>query len=87
MQYTMMSIQSGDHVMGIKGSSPLSSHISIINIPNDYMHALAGAVKTLMTFWFDKKNHGKVFYIGRQCKEIDKMLVRSNRHMTFLVLL
>lgn len=62
-------------VFGVKGESILSKHINILkSIPVDYMHAvLEGVTKSLFSCWFDSKNRGKRFYLGRQIAEIDRV--------------
>lgn len=64
-------------VRGIKGVSPFYSTMDLVaSFPVDYMHAvLEGATRTLTRAWFDSKHHGSPFYIGRQVKEIDKVLM------------
>ena len=70
--------QLGSAVFGIKGESPLASHIDLVNsIPIDYMHAvLEGVTKQFLTMWFNTKNHKSSFYLGRKVKEIDRLLIK-----------
>jgi len=70
-------IKTSSSVWGINGVSPFSSTMYLVaSFPVDYMHAvLEGAIRTLMRAWFDFKHHGSPFYIGRQVKEIDKILM------------
>lgn len=67
-----------DPIFGVKGTSVLSPYINMLKaVPVDYMHAvLEGVTKSLLTYWFDSKYHGKPFYLGRQVKEVDKFLLR-----------
>ena len=64
-------------VRGINGVSPFSSTTDLVaSFPVYYMHAvLEGATRTLTRAWFDSKHHSSPFYIGRQVKEIDKILM------------
>ena len=65
-------------VFGVKGQSVLSPHLNILkSIPIDYMHAvLEGVTKSLLTFWFDSKNHTKNFYLGGKSQDINRALLR-----------
>lgn len=68
----------GSAVFGIKGHSVLYGVISLpYGVPIDYMHCLLeGAVKSLMTFWFDSKYHDQPYSLRPYLQEIDKMLSR-----------
>lgn len=65
-------------VFGVKGHSVLTPYINLISsVPVDYMHAvLEGVTKSLINSWFDSKNHGKMFYLGRHVEDIDHILLR-----------
>lgn len=66
-------------VRGIKGKSPLSTAINLVDgIPVDYMHAvLEGVTRCLLKYWFLPKNHSGAFYLGSKLKQIDKVLLRQ----------
>ncbi len=66
-------------VQGIKGKSPLTGVVNLVNdIPVDYMHCvLEGVTKWLLEKWLNSCNHTSPFYIGNQVKQIDKDLVQQ----------
>lgn len=69
----------GSAVFGIKGVSPLSCSLDLVNsIPVDYMHAvLEGVSRNLLKHWFDSKYHSSSYYLGSKLKTIDKVLLRQ----------
>ena len=71
--------QTNQVVKGIKGYSPLSPILNLVDsIVVDYMHTvLLGVVKLLLTRWFDTSNHNEPFYLGRQIKFIDSKLLQQ----------
>ena len=78
LQWARQAERDGKPKYGVKGVSVLARSIDIVKaIPIDYMHAvLEGVTKSLMAHWFDTKYHHLRFYLHRQLKEIDKMLLR-----------
>lgn len=69
----------GKPIFGLKGKSVLSPYLNIAkDVPVDYMHAvLEGVSRTLLlNFWFDGQYRFHRFYLGKELKEIDKMLLR-----------
>lgn len=65
-------------VLGVKGQSILSPYLNIIkDTVIDYMHAvLEGVAKTLLQkFWLNGKFKNHRFYIKKDIKQIDKMLL------------
>ena len=70
---------SGFPKFGVKGSSVLSPYLNIVkDTAIDYMHAvLEGVVKTmLLKFWLCGKYKNHRFYLSKEVKEIDKLLLR-----------
>ena len=69
----------GECVRGIKGISPLSTVLNLVDsIPVDYMHAiLEGVTRKLLTCWFDSTNHSAAFYLGPNLKSIDQILLKQ----------
>ena len=70
---------SGSPRFGVKGHSVLSSYVNIVkDTAIDYMHAvLEGVVKTLLQkFWLCGKYKDHRFYLLKEVKQIDKMLLR-----------
>ena len=65
-------------VCGVKGPSVLSPYLNIVkDTVIDYMHAvLEGVAKTILQkFWLNGKYKDHRFYLGKNIKEIDNMLV------------
>ena len=71
---------SGHAVEGIKGVSPLSTHMDLVlSVPVDYMHAvLESVVKMLMKYWFNSSHHHEAQYIGRMTRSIDAQLIQQH---------
>ena len=69
----------GDAVVGIKGVSPLSTALNLVDsIPVDYMHAvLEGVTRRLLKYWFLSRYHSGASYLGSKLKKIDKILLRQ----------
>ena len=69
---------SGKPIFGVKGKSVLSPYLNIAtDVPVDYMHAvLEGDTRTLLlNYWFEGKYRYHRFYLGKELKKIDKMLL------------
>ena len=66
-------------VIGIKGFSPLSKAINLVDdVPVDYMHAvLEGVTRRFLKYWFLSKYHSCAFYLGPKLKTIDRILLRQ----------
>lgn len=65
-------------VFGVKGSSVLSPYLNIVkDTVVDYMHAvLEGVTKTLLLkFWFNGKYKDYRFYLHKEVKHIDEILL------------
>ena len=69
----------GDAVRGIKGISPLSRSLDLVDaVPIDYMHAvLEGVTRRLLRYWFLPKYHAGAYYLGSKLKTIDTLLLRQ----------
>ena len=71
-------LTTGKAVNGVKGVSPLSSLNLVHSVPAEYMHSVLECVtRMLLNFWFDSKNHGKAFYLGRKVSDIDAVLIKQ----------
>jgi hypothetical protein len=74
-KYAMEAEATSQAVYGVKGRSILHNlpEFDIINNnPVDYMHCvLLGVVRTLISLWFDSKNHKEPWYIGRSISEAE----------------
>ncbi|CAI8020857.1 hypothetical protein GBAR_LOCUS12434 [Geodia barretti] len=78
-KYAMEAEATSQVVYGVKGKSILHNlpEFDIINNnPVDYMHCvLLGVVRTLISLWFDSKNHKEPWYIGRRISEAESRLL------------
>ena len=67
------------NVKGIKSVSVLFGlqyFDPVVAVVPEYMHGvLLGTTKTLLTLWFGKASSKKVYYLGRNIQEIDKILL------------
>ena len=70
---------SGEIIEGIKGKSPLTSYINLVDgVPGDYMHSvLEGVVNWLLKAWTDSKYHNKPFSIRRSLDRLDQALLQQ----------
>ena len=69
----------GSPVLGVKGHSILTPYLNIIkDTPIDYMHLiLEGVTKTLLQkFWMNGKYKDCMFYLFRQIKSTDEILLQ-----------
>ena len=64
-------------VHGIKVPSPLASYIDIVNsIPINYVRAVLKSVtKQFLMLWLSTKNSKSSFYLGREVKKSDQVLM------------
>lgn len=71
--------RSGVPVRGIKGISVLADSIDLVDgIPVDYMHAvLEGVTRWLLHNWFKSENHREPYYLGRNVRQIDELLLKQ----------
>jgi hypothetical protein len=78
MRYAGEAVCKNRPVYGVKGNSVLTPHLNIVkDIPIDYMHAvLEGVTKTLLCkMWMDGRHSNLLFYLARNTKEIDSLLL------------
>ncbi|XP_028416230.1 uncharacterized protein LOC114540149 [Dendronephthya gigantea] len=65
-------------VKGVKGVSVadmLPSFDTVRGTITDYMHSVClGVMRQMVDLWFNSKNHGESYYIGRQVKLVDERL-------------
>ena len=73
-------------VNGIFGTSVLSASLDVVDdVPVDYMHCvLEGVVKWLLNNWVKSENHRQPFYLGRNLKEIDALLLQQRPPHSFM---
>ena len=65
-------------VVEIKGVSPMSTTLDLVDsIPVDYMHAVLGVTRNLLSHWFVPKYHSGAYYLGPKLSAIDKILLRQ----------
>lgn len=65
-------------VHGVKGPSVLTPFLNIVkDVPIDYMHAvLEGVTRTLICkMWMDGRHHNLRFYLSKEVKQINKLLL------------
>ena len=65
-------------VKGVKGMSVadlLPSFDTVRGTVTDYMHSVCqGVMRQMIDLWFDTRNHGESYYIGRKVKLVDERL-------------
>ena len=63
----------------VLGISILSGSLDIVDdIPVDYMHCvLEGVTKWLLQTWVNSRNHRQPYYMGKNLKQIDELILRQ----------
>jgi hypothetical protein len=81
LEHAVLADQTKSDVFGVKGTSVLSlvPKFDIINGFNpEYMHVvLLGVVRQFANLWLDCSSNGKPYYLGKNCKCLDDLIVRS----------